>query len=97
MSGFNRAYRNINVCFLEIKNSLEQCQDSTCAYRNIEVCYIEIKKENRAMKVIKLILYKSVLLAHKNSLEQCQDSTCTYMVQFPGLETPEYHKNGLYV
>ena len=38
-----------------------------------------------------------VFLQIKNSLEQCQDSTCTYMVQFPGLETPEYLPNGLQV
>ena len=38
-----------------------------------------------------------VFFGNKNSLQQCQDSTCTYMVQFPGLETPEYLPNGLYV
>ena len=85
--------------FFGNKNSLEQCQDSTRAYRNIEVCFMEIENSLEQCQD-STCAYRNIKVCYlhiKNSLEQCQDSTCTYMVQFPGLETPEYLPNGLQV
>ena len=59
--------KNIEVCFLEIKNSLEQCQDSTCAYRNIKVCYLHIKTALSNVRIQPvLIWYSSRALRHLN-------------------------------